>query len=63
MPGAIEISGLRAGERLHEALIAEDDGGVCMTLCEAVDAELSLEHCLMSQHTGTQQESSSGGDG
>ncbi len=34
-----------------------------MTLCEAVDAELSLEHCLMSQRTGTQQDSGCGGDG
>ncbi len=104
LPGAIEITGLRPGERLHEALTAEDeeteatpgehidrvisngklpawervtsyleqleryveaedDEGVCMTLCEAVDAELSLEHCLMSQHTGTQQESGLEGDG
>jgi len=104
LPGAIEITGLRPGERLHEALTsedeeteaaadghidrvisngklpawervvsylerlkgyvaAEDDGGVCMTLCEAVDAELSLDHCLMSQRTGTQQESSAAGDG
>ncbi len=90
LPGAIEITGLRPGERLHEALTAEDeeteptacehidriisngrlpaweevtshleqleryvgaedDEGVCMTLCEAAGAELCSENCLTSR--------------
>jgi FlaA1/EpsC-like NDP-sugar epimerase len=103
-PGAIQLTGLRPGERLHEALIAEDeetagtacehidriisngglpgweqvtaylgqlrryvdaeaDEGVCTTLSDAVDAELHLEHCLMTNRTRRQREHTHGADG